>query len=116
VSIAAGIGWWIGWAVALVVILLAAALLLAIIGLGRRIVRQADDITAALDGVRDHTTPLFDVTRTNFAIDRISRDLRVVRTGEPDEPDRARHEPTEQTQQQAGPVEALRDAWRRRGR
>jgi hypothetical protein len=112
VSIAIGIGWWIGWGVALVVILLAAALLLAIIGLGRRIVRQADDITAALDGTREHTTALFDLTRTNFAIDRIARDLRAVRTAEPDEPDRARHEPLEP---EAGPVEALRRRWRDRG-
>lgn len=87
-SLAVGTGWWIGWAVALVVILLAAALLLAIIGLGRRIVRQADDITAALDGTREHTTPLFDVTRTNLAIDRIARDLRTVRTGQVSDPER----------------------------
>ena len=110
-SVAAGIGWWIGWAVALVVVLLAAALLLAIIGLGRRIVRQADDITAALDGARENTTPLFDVTHTNFAIDRIARDLQVVRTGEPDDPDRARHEPDEE----ADPVNALRQEWRGEG-
>jgi hypothetical protein len=89
-SVAAGVGWWIGWAVSLVVILLAAALLLAIIGLGRRIVRQADDITAALDGTREHTTPLFDVTHTNFAIDRIARDLRTIRTGQVSEPERRR--------------------------
>jgi hypothetical protein len=112
VSLAIGIGWWTGWAVALVVILVAAALLLAIIGLGRRIVRQADDITGALDGPREHTPTLFDLTRTNFAIDRIARDLRAVRTAEPDEPDRARHEPQEH---EAGPVEALRQAWRKRG-
>ena len=111
-TIAVGIGWWIGWSVALVVILLAAGLLLAIIALGRRIVRQADDITAALDGTREHTTPLFDVTHTNFAIDRIARDLRAVRTGQPDEPERARHEPRAED---AGPVEALRQAWRERG-
>jgi hypothetical protein len=111
VSIAIGIGWWIGWAVALVVTLLAAALLLAIIGLGRRIVRQADDITAALDGTREHTTALFDLTRTNFAIDRIARDLRVVRTGQADDPDRARHEPGAPD---AGPVDKLREAWRDR--
>jgi hypothetical protein len=80
VTLALGIGWWIGWAVALVVVLLAASLLLMIIGLGRRIVRQADAITEALDGAREHTTPLFDVTRTNLAIDRIARGLRRVRT------------------------------------
>ena len=81
-TVAIGIGWWIGWGVGLVVVLLAAALLLLVIGLGRRVARQADEITAALDGARENTTPLFDVTRTNLAIDTITRDLRAVRTGE----------------------------------
>lgn len=112
-SVAVGIGWWIGWAVGLVVVLLAAGLLLAVIALGRRIVRQADDITAALDGAREHTTPLFDVTRTNFAIDRIARDLRIVRTGQAGEPDRTRAQPLGEA---AGPVGALRRASQERGR
>ena len=76
-------GWVIGWVIGLVVVLLAAGLLLAIIGVGRRVARQADDITTALDGARGHTEPLFDVARTNLAIDRITRGLRGVRTGEP---------------------------------
>ena len=80
---AIGIGWWIGWGVALVVILLAAALLLLVIWLARNVVRQADDITGAIDGARENTTALFDVTRTNLAVDTITRDLRAVRTGEP---------------------------------
>jgi hypothetical protein len=74
-----GIGWWIGWAVGLVVVLIAAALLLTIIALGRRIVRQAGDITAAIDGARENTTPLFEVRHTNLAIDRITRGLAAVR-------------------------------------
>ena len=80
-STAIGIGWWIGWGVGLVVVVVAAGLLLTIIGLGRGVARQADEITAALDGARENTAPLFDVTRTNLAIDRITRDLRAVRTG-----------------------------------
>jgi hypothetical protein len=83
VNTAIGIGWWIGWGVGLIVILLATALLLLIIGLGRKIVSQAEDITMALDGARDNTTALFDVTRTNLALDTITRDLRGLRTGEP---------------------------------
>lgn len=82
-SVAIGIGWWVGWAVGLVVVLLAAALLLLVIGLARRLVGQADDITTALDGARENTAPLFEVTRANLAIDRITRNLRSVRTGEP---------------------------------
>jgi hypothetical protein len=110
VSVAAGIGWWIGWAVALVVVLIAATLLLTIIALGRRIVRQADDITAAIDGAREHTTPLFDVTGTNSAIDRITRGLRAVRTGEPQPPPGPAPRPGESH----GPGEALREAWKDR--
>ena len=83
-TIALSTWWYVGWGIALVVVLIAAGLLLAIIGLGRRIVRQADDVTAALDGTREHTAPLFDVTRTNLAIDRITRGLRRVRTGRPE--------------------------------
>jgi hypothetical protein len=73
--------WYVGWVVGVVVILIAALLLLAIIGLGRRIVRQADEITEALDGAREHTAPMFDVTRTNLALDQITRGLRKVREG-----------------------------------
>ncbi len=73
-------GWWvIGFVLAGAVVLVAAGLLLAIIGLGRRIVRQAEEIVAALDGARANTAPLFDVTRTNLALDQIARQLRAVR-------------------------------------
>jgi hypothetical protein len=74
-------GWYIGWIVGAVVVVVAAALLMTIIGLGRRITRQADEITSSLDGTRANTTPLFEVKRTNLAIDRITRGLRAVRTG-----------------------------------
>lgn len=79
--LAVGIGWIVGWAVGAVVVLLAAALLLSIIALGRRITRQAQDITAALDGARENTEPLFDISRSNLAIDSITRGLHRVRTG-----------------------------------
>ena len=73
--------WYVGWGIGVAVVLVAALLLLAIIGVGRRIARQAGEITGALDGARENTTPLFEVTRTNLAIDRITRYLRVVREG-----------------------------------
>jgi hypothetical protein len=74
--------WWaIGYAVGVVVVVAVASLLLAIIVLGRRIARQAGEIVAALDGARANTTPLFDVTRSNLALDRITRSLRAVREG-----------------------------------
>ena len=72
-------GWYVGWAVGLVVVLIAAGLLLAIIGLGRRISRQAVDITHALDGARANTDPLWDVRATNHAVDRITRHLAAAR-------------------------------------
>ena len=75
------VGWIIGWAIGVVVVIVAAVLLLTIIAVGRRISRQAGAITQALDGARANTEPLFDVTRTNLAIDRITRGLRRVRTG-----------------------------------
>ena len=72
--------WWVvGWVIGVVVVLIAALLLLTIIGLGRRIVRQADDITAALDGARENTGALYDVTKTNLALDQITRGLARAR-------------------------------------
>jgi hypothetical protein len=76
-------GWVIGWIIGAVVVVIAAALLLLIVWLGRTVVRQAEEITVALDGARANTDPLFDVARTNLAIDRITRGLHAVRTGEP---------------------------------
>lgn len=73
-------GWWvIGAAIAAAVVLVAAVLLFAIIALGRRIVRQAGEIVDALDGARENTNALFDVTRTNLAIDQITHRLASVR-------------------------------------
>ena len=76
---ALGIGWYIGWAIGLVVVLIAAVLLLTIIALGRRIVRQAEEITVALDGARNNTDPLWEVRGTNHAVDRITRGLTEAR-------------------------------------
>jgi hypothetical protein len=73
-------GWWvIGYAVAGAVVLVAATLLLAIIGLARRIVRQAGEITAALDGARENTNPLFELGAVNHTIEAITRRLKALR-------------------------------------
>ena len=71
--------WYVGWVIAGVVVLIAAALLLTIIFLGRRIVTQADDITAALDGTRANTDPLWGVKQINLNLDRINRGLAAAR-------------------------------------
>jgi hypothetical protein len=73
-------GWWIfGWVVGAVVVLIAAVLLLAIIGLGRRVVRQADAITAALDGTRQNTDPLWALKDMNVNLSRVVRGLTLAR-------------------------------------
>lgn len=72
-------GWPIGWGVGAVVVLLAAALLVIAILQARQIRRTADDITDALDGARRSTAPMFDIVRTNLAVDQITRSLRKVR-------------------------------------
>jgi len=73
--------WVIGWAAATVVVAVAAMLILAIASLARGITRQAQDIEKALDGARANTESLFAVKQTNLAVDRITRNLRRVRTG-----------------------------------
>ena len=73
-------GWWtFGWIVAAVVVLVAAILLVAIIMLGRRVTAQAEEITESLDRTRVNTDPLWEVKRTNLAIDRIVRGLAAAR-------------------------------------
>ena len=79
IVVALATGWYIGWAIGLVVVLIAAVLLLTIIGLGRRIIRQAEEITASLDGTRNNTDPLWEVRGTNHAVDRITRGLAEAR-------------------------------------
>jgi hypothetical protein len=81
VTLALAPGWIIGWVGGVIVVALVAALVLAITALANRIARQADEITRALDGARSNTEPLFAVKMTNSAIDRITRGLRIARTG-----------------------------------
>ena len=74
--------WWIvGWVGGVVVVALVAVLVIAITALADRIAGQADAITEALDGARANTEPLFAVKMTNSAVDRITRGLRIARTG-----------------------------------
>ncbi len=73
--------WILGWVLGTVVVAIAASLLVAIILLCRRIVRQAQDITRALDSARKNTDGLFGLTSTNAAIESITTDLRTVREG-----------------------------------
>jgi hypothetical protein len=79
VALALSTWWYVGWVVAAVVVVIAATLLLTIIFLGRRVARQADEITAALDGTRRNTDPLWDVKQININLDRINRGLVAAR-------------------------------------
>jgi hypothetical protein len=79
VLFAVQIAWIVGWTVGGLVVVIAAVLLLLIIGLGQRIVGQAKEITAALDRARQHTTPMFELTKTNLAVDRTTRGLARAR-------------------------------------
>ena len=58
---------------------IAATLLLTIIFIGRRVARQADGITDALDGARANTDPLWNVKQININLDRINRGLVAAR-------------------------------------
>lgn len=80
--VAVDTAWLVGWVLGGVVVVVAAVLLVAIIALARRVAAQADGITRALEGAREHTEPLFEVRRTNLAIDRITRGLAAVRKGD----------------------------------
>ena len=80
-TLAIAYGWYVGWAVGVVVVALVAVLVLEITARAQRITRQADDITRALDGARENTEPLWGVRATNHAADRITRGLRRIRTG-----------------------------------
>lgn len=76
------VGWIVGWSVGALVVVIAAALLLIIIALGLRIVGQAKDITRSLDSARQHTSPMFELSRTNLALDRMTRGLARAREGQ----------------------------------
>jgi hypothetical protein len=58
-------GWYIGYALAAVVIVLVAVLLLAITATVRRITAVAEDITTTLVVARDRTEVLWQVATTN---------------------------------------------------
>jgi hypothetical protein len=71
--------WVLGWLTGALVVVIAASLLVTIIALCRRIVSRAREIEQAIDGARERTSALFEVTSTNAALERITGDLRTVR-------------------------------------
>ena len=80
--------WWVvGYAIGAGVVLVAATLLVLIILLARRIVRQTAEITLALDGSMRNTTPLYDIGMMNHGLQSIIRGLKRLAgvEGAPDE-------------------------------
>lgn len=59
---------------------LAAALLGSVAFLAWRIEREARETETALDGIRDRTGMLFDLANVNAVLERMTGDLRRMRT------------------------------------
>ncbi len=71
--------WTIGWLGGTAVVVVAGGLLVTNILVGRRITRQAGDITDALDRARESTDALFALTDTAASLERVTRGLRAAR-------------------------------------
>lgn len=71
--------WKLGWALGGAVVLIAAGLLLTLIGLARRVAGQASEIEEAIDAARENTAPLFDISAINLSLDQIARRLHTIR-------------------------------------
>ena len=77
--LAASSGWYIGIALGIVVILVAAAIVVTIVMLARRISGQARIAVPALEQVRSQTTELHNIARNNDSGVRILRSARALR-------------------------------------
>ena len=76
--------WWmVGWVVGAVVVALVAVLLLAITALARKTDGVAKHLVKDLDSIAQKTRPLQDVGATNYAVQTITRCLRLARGGAP---------------------------------
>ena len=73
-------GWWVAGSVAgALAVVVAAALVLTVIALARRVVVQAREIETALIGARRNTEPLFDIAMMNHALESITRGVKQAR-------------------------------------
>jgi Flp pilus assembly protein protease CpaA len=77
--IGASTGWYIGLALGIVVVLVAAAIVITIVLLARRIDAQAKTAVAGLEQVREQTDALDGVARINDSGVRILHSARALR-------------------------------------
>jgi hypothetical protein len=77
--IGASTGWWIGLVLGIVVIAVAAAIVITIVMLARRIAAQARTAVDGVDVVRAQTDALAGVDRVNDSGVRILRSARALR-------------------------------------
>jgi len=76
---AASTGWWIGLVLGIVVILVAAAIVITIVTLARRIAAQAQGAVDGVEVVRAQTDELAGVARINDSGVRILHSARALR-------------------------------------
>ena len=63
--------WWVGFAIATVVLVVVVALIAAILRLAQHIGWQARTAVGRLDDIRKNTLPLWDIQQTNFKLQEI---------------------------------------------
>jgi hypothetical protein len=78
-AIGATTGWYVGLALGIVVILVAAAIVIAIVALARRIARQARTAVDGVGAVRAQTDALEGIARINDSGVRILHSARALR-------------------------------------
>ena len=76
---AASTGWWIGLALGIVVILVAAAIVITVVALARRIAGQASGAVEGVEVVRAQTDELAGINRINDSGVRILHSARALR-------------------------------------
>ena len=72
-------GWYVGYAIAAVIITVVVILVGIILALARRIGVQAQEVTSALDEARINTLPLWEVDKINTGVRSIIRSAEQAR-------------------------------------
>jgi uncharacterized membrane protein len=78
-AVGASTGWWVGLALGVVVVLVAAAIVITIVALAQRIARQARTAVDGVEAVRAQTEALSGVGRINDSGVRILHSARALR-------------------------------------